>query len=68
MPPEELKVRKNIYACFAMSLAEFFFCVLILYSLHVHITNYYNYKESWLSILHSDPDMDHINLMVYVNN
>lgn len=42
--PDELKVKKNIYESFLMSLAEFFICVLILYPLYVHITNDSNYK------------------------
>lgn len=44
LPPDELKGKNNIYESFLMSLAEFVICVLILYTLYVHITNDCNYK------------------------
>lgn len=45
LPPDELKVKNNIYDSFLMSFFKrFFICVLILYTLYVHITNDSNYK------------------------
>lgn len=57
-----------------VDMIELFPRVLILYTpcadiLQTSITNDCNYKaRAWLSILHRNPDMDHMHVMVFVNN